>query len=236
MPRHQHDEASLCIVVAGRYEERIRGHAVEHAAGHLLYCPAFEPHAQQFAHEGALKILIEPAPAALDYLGRHLSLAQAPYAQSTAIGALGGRLLRELAGADTFSTVVVQGLLLESLGFFARADAGTATGTRAPAWLPRAIDFIETHAEVGFSLAELAHTLDRHPVHVSREFRRVHGRTIGDYVRELRVRRAAVLLAASRKPLGEIALICGFFDQAHLTRSFKAVLKTTPANFRRNVG
>lgn len=229
MAAHPHDDASLCLVVGGRYEERIRGRDMEHTAGHLLFCPAFEPHAQRFSADGALKILIEPAPAALDYLGRCLSLSQAPYSQSAGIAALGGRLLRE---ADAFSPVVVQGLLFEMLGTFARdMDAGAA---QAPPWLRKARDFIEAQLDAKFSLAELARALGRHPVHVAREFRRVHRQTVGEYLRELRVRRAAVLLTSGRRPLGEIALACGFCDQAHLTRSFKAVFKVTPAAFRRN--
>jgi AraC family transcriptional regulator len=233
MASHRHDDASLCLVVGGRYEEHIRGRGVEHAAGHLLFCPAFEPHAQRFSADGALKILIEPAPAALDYLDRRLALPEAPYSQSTGLAALGGRLLRELLEADAFSPVVVQGLLFEMLGLFARGTA--ADSCRAPAWLRTAEDFIEAHADAKFSLAELARVLGRHPVHVAREFRRVHRQTVGDYVRGLRVRRAAALLSSGRRPLGEIALACGFCDQAHLTRSFKAVFKMTPGAFRRGV-
>jgi len=233
MASHQHDDASLCLVVGGRYEERIRGRGVEHAAGHLLFCPAFEAHAQRFSVDGALKILIEPAPPALDYLGRRLALAEAPFSQSADLAVLGGRLLRELLETDAFSPVVVQGLLFEMLGLFARGTV--ADSQRMPAWLRTAKDFIEAHADAKFSLAELACALDRHPVHVAREFRRVHRQTVGEYVRELRVRRAASLLASGRRPLGEIALMCGFCDQAHLTRSFKAVFKTTPGAFRRGL-
>lgn len=233
MASHRHDEASLCLVVGGRYEERIRGRGIEHAAGHLLFCPAFEAHAQRFSADGALKILVEPAVDALGYLDRSLPLAEAPYSQSSDLAALGARLLRELLEADAFSPIVAQGLLLEMLGLFARG--AVAESGRVPAWLRTAEEFIEAHADAKFSLAELARTLGRHPVHVAREFRRVHRQTVGDYVRGLRVRRAAALLASGRRPLGEIALACGFYDQAHLTRSFKAVFKVTPGAFRRGV-
>lgn len=233
MASHHHDEASLCLVVGGRYEERIRGRGIEHAAGHLLFCPAFEAHAQRFSADGALKILIEPAAAAIDYLDRRLTLGEAPYSQSSGLAALGTRLLHELLEADAFSPIVVQGLLFEMIGLFARGAA--ACSGRAPVWLRAAEDFIEAHADAKFSLAELARAVGRHPVHVAREFRRAHRQTVGDYVRELRVRRAAALLASGHWPLGEIALACGFCDQAHLTRSFKAVFKTTPGVFRRGV-
>lgn len=231
MTAHQHDDASLCLVVGGCYEERIRGRVADHGAGHLLFCPAFEQHAQRFSADGAVKILIAPAPPALEYLDQGLRLAEAPYMQSVEIAALGARLVAELHKDDEFSPLVIQGLMLETLGAFAR-DAADRAGRVAP-WLHEARAFVEAQSGATFSLTALARALGRHPVHVSREFRRVYGQGVGDYARGLRVRRAAGLLLSSRRPLSEIAQECGFCDQAHFARSFKAVFKMTPGAYRR---
>jgi AraC family transcriptional regulator len=40
------------------------------------------------------------------------------------------------------------------------------------------------------------------------------------------------LLAQSSLPIKEIASLCGFADQAHMTRIFQTRLRTTPAVLR----
>jgi transcriptional regulator GlxA family with amidase domain len=44
---------------------------------------------------------------------------------------------------------------------------------------------------------------------------------------------AAQLMLASREPLSEIALKCGFHDQAHLSKQFRQLTGETPAAWRR---
>jgi len=51
-------------------------------------------------------------------------------------------------------------------------------------------------------------------------------------VRELRLAAARRQLAGSKQPIGDIALDCGFYDQAHLGRCFRRRYGTSPAAFR----
>jgi AraC family transcriptional regulator len=66
----------------------------------------------------------------------------------------------------------------------------------------------------------------------ARRFRESFGSAPHAYVVEQRVERARRLLARSSMPLKEVASVCGFADQAHLTRVFHERLKTTPAAVR----
>jgi AraC family transcriptional regulator len=43
---------------------------------------------------------------------------------------------------------------------------------------------------------------------------------------------AARWLRATDRPLGQIALICGFYDQSHFTRAFRARFHLTPSAYR----
>jgi len=53
----------------------------------------------------------------------------------------------------------------------------------------------------------------------------------------LRFDRAISALASSRAPeLAEVAVRCGYFDQAHLSRDFRELAGTTPAAFVRARG
>jgi AraC family transcriptional regulator len=230
MAPHHHDDAWLSVVVDGRYEERIRGRISQHGPGDLLFYPAFEVHAQQFCVAGALKVLIAPSVASIDLLGERFRLADAPYTQSAEIADLGLRMAAELQRRDDFSPIIVQGLVLETLGLFSRVANRSAM--RELPWLRAARAFIEAHCVEAVGIDELARIVGRHPIHLSRAFRRAFGQTVGECIRGARVRRAAQLLVSGRGPIGEIAVECGFCDQAHLSRSFKKIFGTTPAAYR----
>jgi AraC family transcriptional regulator len=82
------------------------------------------------------------------------------------------------------------------------------------------------------TLHEIAADLDVHPARLSSEFRRYTGRSVGDYLRDLRVGFVKERLRHQDTPLAEIATGAGFADQAHCTRVFKAVTGWTPGKFR----
>lgn len=229
MDRHLHDQASLSLVVNGEYEENIRGRAETHSSGHLVFCPAGEPHAQRFSRDGALKVLVVPSTAALDYLAERLPLSSAPFACSVQLAGLGTRLSHELRHPDDFSPLVTEGLLLEMLGHFCRKQSHQEGAAQ---WLRDVRDHIHAQTPAHPSLGALAETAGRHPVHLARSFKRTYGKTVGEYARELRVRHAAGLLGSTLMPIADIALSCGFCDQAHLTRSFRSVYGCSPGRYR----
>ncbi|ATQ44437.1 AraC family transcriptional regulator [Caulobacter mirabilis] len=231
MAAHHHDEASLCLVLSGDYEETIRGRAADHGAGALLYCPSGEPHAQRFGKRGAVKLLFRPTAATLDHLAEHVALREAPSLRSARIGDLGRRMAFELALDDPFSAAAIDGLSHELLALFGRGARDTASGPEP--WLRAARDYIEAHADRPVSLDDVARAAGRPAAQLSRAFRRTFGRSVGEHQRQLRLARAADLLAHTRTPLSEVAQICGFCDQAHLNRAFKAETGVTPAAYRR---
>ena len=67
--------------------------------------------------------------------------------------------------------------------------------------------------------------------HLIRVFRKATGLTPHAWLVDRRVHRARELLRAGETPT-HIALQCGFADQAHLTRAFKARLGVTPGQYR----
>jgi AraC-like DNA-binding protein len=73
-------------------------------------------------------------------------------------------------------------------------------------------------------------------VFLARAFRKHHGCTVGEYVRQLRVERAMERLARSDDSLAAIALDVGFADFSHFARVFKRQTGTTPGRFRHELG
>ena len=53
---------------------------------------------------------------------------------------------------------------------------------------------------------------------------------------EARLSAAARLLATSATPIGEVGYVCGYADQPHFTREFRAHTALTPAVYRAQFG
>jgi AraC-like DNA-binding protein len=69
--------------------------------------------------------------------------------------------------------------------------------------------------------------------HFSRAFKATFGTTVLDYIHRRRVERAQQLMLVSEQSLVEIALSCGFADQAHYCRIFRTIVGLSPNAWRR---
>jgi len=233
MAEHVHEEPSLCILISGAYEENVRGRRDAYLPGNLSFCPAHEPHSQHIGRSGASKLVFRPTRSGLELLSSHARLDDAPAIRDEAVAKIGRRMVAEMSIDDPFSGIAIDGLSYELVAIFGRSAARRYD---TPArWLRDAREYIDAHACEPRSLGEIAAAVGCDPVRLSRAFRRAHGHSIGEHQRNLRVAAASELLATGNMPLAEIAQACGFYDQAHLTRSFKAVVGCTPAVFRKGV-
>ena len=67
-----------------------------------------------------------------------------------------------------------------------------------------------------------------------RKFKKVFHMTARAYIRHLRVHEACYLLSHSSHQLVEVANLCGFSDQSHLSREFSRIMKKTPLTYRKS--
>jgi AraC-like DNA-binding protein len=95
----------------------------------------------------------------------------------------------------------------------------------------RAREYIDAHLAQGIELADLARVAGLSRSHLIRSFRSEVGLTPHAYLLDRRFRAAHRLLERGEAP-GEVAAACGFFDQSHLNRVFKARMAVTPGAFR----
>ncbi len=94
----------------------------------------------------------------------------------------------------------------------------------------RAKSFVEERWRENFTVTELADAAGLSPFHLIRLFRRDVGMPPSAYRRSLRVLAAQRMLRRG-EAIRDVALACGFYDQAHLTRHFKATTGVTPARY-----
>ena len=76
--------------------------------------------------------------------------------------------------------------------------------------------------EVGLSVSQL-----------NRRFRARYQMSPSEYLQRVRIHEACRLLADTDDSIAEVAHDTGFYDQAHLTRTFKKWREMTPSEFRR---
>jgi transcriptional regulator GlxA family with amidase domain len=105
---------------------------------------------------------------------------------------------------------------------------------RLLAWQARKVlDYIDRHITSRVPVADLCALVWRSEAHFSRSLRGTFGCSPHAFVVRRRVELAAKYMLQTVMSLSDIALGCGFVDQAHLCKHFRAVTGETPAAWRR---
>jgi AraC-like DNA-binding protein len=95
------------------------------------------------------------------------------------------------------------------------------------------MEIFREHLDGSLKLPTLASECGLSVSHFARAFRRSFGTPPHHYLVLQRVECAKALLARSTCALSEVAQQAGFSDQASFSRTFKAVVGTTPGQWRR---
>jgi AraC family transcriptional regulator len=231
LPSHFHDRAVLATTFEGAFESRMCGRSYWSTASMMVVEPAGERHANTFGASGARVLALQPDPSRDDLQHTFRTLLAAPLqiaAPSFAI--LATRLSREVGATDLAAPLVVEALALELIASAART-LHPASDAR-PAWLLDVRDRLHDDTASTPSLAELARIAHVHPGHLTRAFRQAFGCSVGTYLRDLRLQRAAARIRSGDATLATIASDAGFADQSHFTRMFRRRYGCTPAVYR----
>jgi AraC-like DNA-binding protein len=94
-------------------------------------------------------------------------------------------------------------------------------------------DFIHKNLTEDIERGHLAKVAHLSEGAFSRFFRSRTGRTVPEYVNELRIGRACLMLAEERLNITDIGLDCGFRNLANFNRRFRDIMKMTPRDYRR---
>ena len=103
----------------------------------------------------------------------------------------------------------------------------------APWQMHRAVQLL--HAAIGSdcSVETLASVCGLSPGHFAHAFKASTGLPPHRWLLRLRIQRACEAMERTRDSLSAIAMGCGFADQSHFTRTFRAVIGSSPAKWRR---
>jgi len=105
---------------------------------------------------------------------------------------------------------------------------------RLLAWQARKVrDYIDRHITAPILVADLCALVKRSEAHFSRSFKRSFGDSPHSFVVRRRVELAAHYMLTTDASLSDIALQCGFTDQAHFCKHFRQSRGQPPRAWRR---
>jgi AraC family transcriptional regulator len=171
----------------------------------------------------------------------HLQLAPQMNFRDTFLRVLVETLCSELNNNNPFGTLyaesISQTIILHLLKTRSRLTTISHTGSHrlTVAQIRLMNDYIDTHLSEKITLSDLAVLLHISVSHFERIFRNTFGRPPYQYVIERRVEHVKDLLSRHHLSLHDVARICGFANQSHMTRHFTRLVGVTPARFARYI-
>jgi AraC-like DNA-binding protein len=207
MPRHQHVEPYVTLVLGGAYEQMAYGGRLRLDEGALVVQPSFDCHSDRMISDG-------------------LVLLRLPWRHDTSLGGIyRGCDLDSVRRAAEHDVAEAVGLLGEQLA------------SRAPElsdrrhWTDRLA--ADLAGGTSLSLGEWADHAGLARETLARGFKTAYGVGPARFRLELRARQAWAACTAGAAELAEIAQDLGFSDQPHMTRAVKWLTGRTPAAWRR---
>ncbi len=226
---HTHAEAHLVLLINGRYLSTAQGAAAVCSGPTLIFNPAGTRHRDRFQGDTGQFMTLSITAAASQAFQVAARLPDHPRVLTG-----DGIVTAQRIAAALDASIDMPALTLESLcsELLAAAAAVDAEPKPPPPWLRRIRELLHDACGDELRLDQLAEAAGVHSVHVTRAFRRHYRCTPGEFLRRCRLNRAAALLGRRGRSLGDIAAVCGYFDQAHFSRSFKQAYGVTPRAYR----
>jgi AraC-like DNA-binding protein len=254
---HIHDNIQISIPlgstiasVAWRTRDGVLKHAVARR-GDVLVVPARQRHAVAWKNRARFVNIHLSAATASDerhgFLRRIARLGEAHVVADPFLARLGEIIVLHTAQRARLDEAALESfrMIVEThvVHPYGSSSADAAPPLSAPACpgkhglavpaLNKVTATIKSDLARDWTVAALADTLGLSAGHFSRGFRGATGASPRQWIIHQRIDAAMDRLLMTREPLSEIALACGFAEQAHFTRTFKRLVGTSPGAWRR---
>lgn len=153
------------------------------------------------------------------------------------------KLLEKINGLSRFSKsgfareLIMQGTILQIFGFkiehmmesFSQdiLENGFLSRSEMQA-LNSIFEYIGSHLELDFTIDFLCQKTGLSPAKLQDGFKRVHGRTVSDYIRHVRLEKSMELLRTTEMNISEIVYSIGLTSRSYFSKIFKIKYKFSP--------
>lgn len=254
---HSHETIQISIPLGSTIASvawRQRNGALRHAMarrGNTLIIPARQRHAVAWKNRARFVNIhlsaTTTADARQEFLRRVARLGEAHVISDPFLSRLGELIVLQAASQGGLDEAALEGFrtIIEmhvmhpygdrphSAAALLPEPADEDTGGLARSALRKITLAIKRDLARDWTVEELAGTIGLSAGHFSRSFRRSIGAPPRQWIIQQRIDAAMDRLLMTQDPLSEIALACGFAEQAHFTRTFTRLIGTSPGAWRR---
>ncbi len=100
--------------------------------------------------------------------------------------------------------------------------------------LSRVFNYIDNHYQEKITLEKLAALTGNSPAYLGKQFKRLVGINVSEYICRYRIEKARNELVNSEDSIAEIAERLGFFDASYFVKSFQHYCGVTPTQYRKS--
>ena len=137
-------------------------------------------------------------------------------------------IIQEFAKKTQNYSVVVRLSLFALLAYLSVKYVSNTDETQASAVLSQAIWFMQRNMATQIRISDIASQLYISTRHLCRLFNEYFGCTPGEYLLDIRIKHALILLTKHNLKVAEVSANCGFSDPSYFARVFKKVYGVTP--------
>jgi AraC family transcriptional regulator len=232
IPDHEHAYAHFTLILEGGFSERYGDLAFDCPAGSMLLVPAGRVHSDEIWATGAHTVSVEMSTKLTARVNETTGVLREPSVLTGAqIQQRAARLQAEFHSVDPASLLALESIAMDILVMASRSQP--KTDSDGPHWMPAVMHALHEHPRTSLSLGELSDLAGVHESHLARTFKRVHGCSIGEYVRWLRLEETKKDLRDTARTVADIGIDAGFYDQAHYSRAFRAAYGISPSGYRK---
>lgn len=137
--------------------------------------------------------------------------------------------LTQIDSHNSYSDMVNYLLKLTTLIFKHRSDSQMCNTNKVISYINK---YIEENLQDDISLVRLAEIVHFNPSYLSRLYKQTTGKTLSEYIKEVKIKKAMEMLKQDEIKIYEIADSIGFKNPSYFTRFFKSITNMTPQEYR----
>ncbi|MBQ7900342.1 MAG: AraC family transcriptional regulator [Clostridia bacterium] len=239
-PFHYHDWYELYHLVEGGCTYRIGNKKYALNVGDWVFIPPGTAHKSVYHTSPHERMLIYFSR---DYISSQLipkinifitNPVYTPCAEEASIVEdVAGRIFSEFQNPDEFSTRMYKNLLFELLVHFVRNPSFIHGKNELDMGIAYVIDYINHHYAENITLEDMADVINVSPSYLSRKFKYISGMNLSEYVRDVRLKNAKIMLVETNDSILQISERCGFNDSNYFSYVFKKEEKMSPLRYRK---
>lgn len=225
---HYHDNAHISLILSGTDKERRNGISYYRNVGDLFFYQQGQIHGT-LSQTGITKNLVIELTQSFEYdYKRDFTKLDFNDRKNSLFKLKLVKLFGEIIYNDNLLPLTLETLVSE----LSSIDNYRAN-KNLPEWHKTVREIVNDKWNHSISLTELSLAVKVHPVTISKYFNVYNNCTLTNYIKGIRVARSFALLQHTNLSLTEIAFECGFSDQSHFIRVFKAITGYSPNKIRK---